>query len=78
MEFRIQYFGIHDRLLYAEAMSADELAVALDRARSVLRWAVDPRDSESADLPIAYVILDERGRSVARGYNRDAITAATR
>jgi hypothetical protein len=78
MEFRIQYFGRQDRLLYTEALDVQELITALDRARRVLREVADTRRSEPVNLPIGYVILDERGRSVARGYMRDAIVAAMR
>lgn len=67
MEFRIQYFGSHDSLLYAEEVDADVLDDALERARSI----VYERDPSFADPAITgYVILDERGRLVARGYKR--------
>ncbi len=41
MEFRIQYFGSHDRLIYTEQLDADELVDALDRTRAVLKQAHD-------------------------------------
>ena len=67
MEFRIQYFGKQDRLLYAEQMAGDELDGALHRARSI----VSGQDPSFADPAITgYVIVDERGRLVARGYKR--------
>ena len=68
MEFTIQYFGTHDRLLYLEEVSADELVDALDRARTVIKESQPDGDQQ----PIGYVILDNRGRQVARGYRRDA------
>jgi hypothetical protein len=67
MEFRIQYFGGYGRLLYAEEMNVDALDIALERARAI----VNERDPDFADPAITgYVILDERGRLVARGYKR--------
>jgi hypothetical protein len=67
VEFRIQYFGKQDRLLYAEEVDADHLDEALHRARSI----VYERDSSFIDPAITgYVIVDERGRLVARGYKR--------
>jgi hypothetical protein len=67
MEFRIQYFGSYDTFLYAEEIDADRLDDALDRARTI----VYERDPSFADPAInGYVILDERGRLVARGYKR--------
>jgi len=69
MEFRIQYFGSVDRLLYTDILEADELADALEWARDVLRQT---SDSTAAELPVGYVILDDRGRQVARGYKREA------
>jgi hypothetical protein len=69
MYFTIQYFGTHDRLMFVEAVEVDELDYALDRARAVLK------ESQPAPDPpqlMGYVILDGRGRQVARGYRRDA------
>jgi hypothetical protein len=67
MEFTIQYFGAYDRLLHMESVDADEMRFALERAREALRQSPtlddDPR-------PVGYVILDARGRQVARGYRR--------
>jgi hypothetical protein len=73
MNFTIQYFGTHDRLIYVETVEADELDEALDRARTKVREAGPPRDP-SVDDPqlMGYVILDRQGRQVARGYRRDA------
>jgi hypothetical protein len=69
MEFRIQYFGSHDRFLYAEQIDAEELAIALDRARDMLK---EPTVVSAADPSfLGYVILDRQGRLVARGYRRD-------
>ena len=68
MEFTIQYFGPQDRLLYLEEISASELVAALDRARTVIKEPQPDGDQQ----PIGYVILDHRGRQVARGYRRDA------
>lgn len=67
MEFTIQYFGTYDRLLYLEEISAGELVDALDRARTMIREA----QPDGNPQPIGYVILDNRGRQVARGYRRD-------
>jgi hypothetical protein len=67
MEFTIQYFSTHDRLLYLEEVSVGELVDALDRARTMIRES----ESDGAPQPIGYVILDNRGRQVARGYRRD-------
>jgi len=67
MEFRIQYFGRYDRLLYAEQVDFDGLDDALDRARSI----VNEQDPSFADPAVTgYVILDRIGRLVARGYKR--------
>jgi hypothetical protein len=67
MEFRIQYFGRYDLLLYGEVVDAETLDDALDRARGIIHERypsfVDP-------AIIGYVILDDRGRLVARGYKR--------
>jgi hypothetical protein len=68
MDFTIQYFGEFDRLLHVEiVVNAYEMIEALDNARSVLKQPAldgDPR-------LVGYVILDGRGRQVARGYRRD-------
>ena len=66
MEFTIQYFGARDRLLYLEESSANELVDALERARTVIKEPQPDGDQQ----PIGYVILDNRGRQVARGYRR--------
>ena len=58
-------------MLGMESVEADELVEALDRARSILKTlqvAPDPLPGDP-DL-IGYVILDDRGRQVARGYRR--------
>lgn len=68
MEFTIQYFGTYDRLLHLEEISANELIDALDRARTVIK---EPQTEGDPQL-IGYVILDSRGRQVARGYRRGA------
>ncbi len=69
MEFTIQYFGRFDRMLGAESVEADELVEALNRARSILK-ALQNAPDPSPDDPelMGYVILDNRGRQVARGY----------
>jgi hypothetical protein len=65
MEFRIQYFASQDRLLYMDQVDVGTLDDALARARSI----VNQRDPSFADPAISgYVILDDRGRLVARGY----------
>ena len=67
MDFTIQYFGEFDWLLHVEIVNAYEMIEALDHARSVLKQPTvdgDPR-------LVGYVILDWRGRQVARGYRRD-------
>ena len=63
MEFTIQYFGTFDRMLYVDSVDVKELDNALELARTVIKQAQDPQ-------PIGYVILDVRGRQVARGYSR--------
>jgi hypothetical protein len=65
MDFTIQYFGMFDQLHYVESVDVGELVDALERARAVVKQPCDPQ-------PIGYVILDRRGRQVARGYRRDA------
>jgi hypothetical protein len=67
MDFRVQYFGEYDRLLYAEELAADTLDVVLERARAIVN-AAEPTFSDPAI--VGYVILDDRGRQVARGYRR--------
>ena len=67
MEFTIQYFGTYDRLLYLESIDVNELIEALDRARMIIRQSQLDGDPQ----PVGYVILDNRGRQVARGYRRD-------
>jgi hypothetical protein len=67
MEFRIQYFGKYDQFLYAEEVDVDRLDDALDRARTI----VNEQEPSFVDPAITgYVILDEGGRLVARGYKR--------
>ena len=66
MEFTIQYFGTYDRLLYLESVDVNELIEALDRARMIIRQSQLDGDPQ----PVGYVILDNRGRQVARGYRR--------
>jgi hypothetical protein len=73
MDFTIQYFGTYDRLVFVEAVDVDELLYALDRARAVVRDSPPAPDPLVGDLRLmGYVILDNRGRQVARGYRRDA------
>ena len=67
MEFRIQYFGEYDRMLYAEEVDVDVLDLALERARAIVNEA-DPSFADRAI--VGYVIVDARGRLVARGYKR--------
>ena len=67
MEFTIQYFGAFDAMLYMERVEADEMLDALERARTVIK---EPPELEGDPQPIGYVILDSRGRQVARGYSR--------
>jgi hypothetical protein len=68
MGFTIQYFATHDRMLHVESVDVDQLTDALERARLILR---DLPHLENEPKIIGYVILDERGRQVARGYKRD-------
>ena len=70
MEFRIQYFGSLDRLLYTDVLEADELIEVLEWARDVLRQPSDNADADPAELPIGYVILNDHGQQVARGHRR--------
>ena len=67
MDFTIQYFGELDRLLYLESVDVNDMTEALERAREVLR---QPPTLDDEPRPVGYVILDERGRHVARGYRR--------
>jgi hypothetical protein len=67
MDFRIQYFGKYNRPLYMDEVNVDTLDIALERARVIVNEA----DPSFADPAITgYVILDVRGRLVARGYKR--------
>jgi hypothetical protein len=70
MVFTIQYFATYDQLIFLEEVDVDELDYALDRARAVIKDCSQP----TPDVPqlVGYVILDRRGRQVARGYRRDA------
>ena len=67
MEFTIQYFGTYDRLLYLESVDINELIEAIDRARMIIKQSQPDGDPQ----PVGYVILDNRGRQVARGYRRE-------
>ena len=69
MEFTIQYFGKFDRLLGEEKLEVDKLDKVLNRARIIIK--VIEATPDGIEL-IGYVILDYRGRQVARGYKRDA------
>jgi hypothetical protein len=73
MDFTIQYFGTYDRLLDSESMTVSELIDAIDRARTKIKGSSQTSlDTADGDLElIGYVILDNRGRQVARGYRRD-------
>jgi hypothetical protein len=68
MGFTIQYFGTHDRLLSAETVDVDASVDALERARAVIKQSHRVGDNPEF---IGYVILDWRGRQVARGYKSD-------
>ena len=71
MEFTIQYFGRFDRMLGMESVEADDLVEVLDRARSILKALQMAPDPSPGDPELmGYVILDSRGRQVARGYKR--------
>jgi hypothetical protein len=73
MDFTIQYFATLDRLVYVESVDADELVYAIDRARAIVKESEPTPDPSVGDPQlIGYVILDQRGRQVARGYRRDA------
>jgi hypothetical protein len=54
-------------MLYAEEVDVDVLDVALERARAIVNEA-DPSFADPAI--VGYVIVDARGRLVARGYKR--------
>jgi hypothetical protein len=69
MDFTIQYFGTFDRLLFVEGVDVGELDEALDRARATIKQS-QPAVEDDLRL-MGYVILDQRGRQVARGYRRD-------
>ena len=72
MEFTIQYFGAFDRMLHVENVDASELSEALDRARAVIKeFQLAPDLLPDDPQIVGYVILDRRGRQVARGYRRD-------
>ena len=69
MEFTIQYFGTRDRLQYAESVDVREMVEALDHAREMLKaHQPAPGVLVSDEQLVGYVILDLRGRQVARGY----------
>jgi hypothetical protein len=68
MKFTIQYFATHDRLFHVESINADQLSEALERARFTLKHL--PLLENEPPI-IGYVILDDTGRQVARGYKRD-------
>lgn len=68
MDFSIQYFGEFDRLLHVEDVEAFEMVDALERARAILK---QPPAFDDDPRIVGYVILDNRGRQVARGYRRD-------
>jgi hypothetical protein len=66
MDFTIQYFGTRDRLQYAESVDVREMVEALDHARDMLKaHQLAPSGDEHL---VGYVILDQRGRQVARVY----------
>ena len=69
MEFTIQFFGMFDRLLYVENLEVDELLEAIDYARNMLKETRSaPEWVDHHPRVSGYVILDARGRRVARGY----------
>ena len=69
MDFTIQYFASHDRLYYAEKVDVGEMVEALDHAREMLKaHQPAPGVLVSDEQLVGYVILDQRGRQVARGY----------
>jgi hypothetical protein len=72
MEFTIQYFGAFDLMLHTESVEVAELVEALDRARAVVKeFQLAPDLLPDDPQIIGYVILDRRGRQVARGYRRE-------
>jgi hypothetical protein len=71
MEFTIQYFATLDRLICVETVDAEELVHVIERARAVVKGS-GPATSDGEPQLIGYVILDRRGRQVARGSRRDA------
>jgi hypothetical protein len=70
MDFTIQYFGMFDRLLYVESVEVDALLEALDRARATLKdTRISPEWLRGNNPRLSgYVILNDIGRQVARGY----------
>jgi hypothetical protein len=69
MDFTIQYFGTRDRLQYVESVDVGGMVEALDRARDMLKAHQSAPGAPSGDEQlVGYVILDLRGRQVARGY----------
>jgi hypothetical protein len=69
MDFTIQYFGTRDRLHYAESVDVGEMVEALDHARDMLKAHQPAPGAPGGDEQlVGYVILDQRGRQVARGY----------
>jgi hypothetical protein len=69
MDFTIQYFGTRDRLQYAESVDVREMVEALDHARDMLKAHQSAPGAPSGDEQlVGYVILDLRGRQVARGH----------
>jgi hypothetical protein len=69
MSFTIQYFGTLDRLLSVETVDVDASVDALERARTVIKQSHRLDDDPQF---VGYVILDRRGRQVARGYKSDS------
>jgi hypothetical protein len=69
MSFTIQYFGTLDRLLSTETVDVDASVDALERARTVIKQSHRLDDDPQF---VGYVILDRRGRQVARGYKSDS------
>jgi len=69
MSFTIQYFGTLDRLLSTETVDVDASDQALERARTVIKQSHRLDDDPQF---VGYVILDRRGRQVARGYKSDS------
>jgi hypothetical protein len=69
MSFTIQYFGTLDRLLSVETVDVDASDQALERARTVIKQSHRLDDDPQF---VGYVILDRRGRQVARGYKSDS------